>query len=347
MRRFAISAALVMLWLSAALAIADDAPAGPDEKFGDTPELDKIDFPPGVFSDGGHYRLSDFRGKVLVIYFYDLYCPTATSLVPKRNDLAERYRDKPVRFIGVAPHTSLPDTRVWYGETHLGFPSFIDSLGIMEQRFNIDISLQNIYQTRIIDGDGKQTSTWDEPRKEDIDSALKSASWKYNLDDYDPRLASAIGLLEWNQFESGMRLLKPYLKNISKTGDSAKKLFAVVKVEGQAWADEAKSCETSDPGHALDLYTRLSACFPGDELGTSATASIKTMKADKALQNELAARMMFNRLYAVLPQANATAKPQVIAYCNSIAQKYPDTATAKRAQRLASDLQSAPTPHDE
>lgn len=29
------------------------------------------DFPPGVFTDGNQHRLSDFKGKVVVLYFYE------------------------------------------------------------------------------------------------------------------------------------------------------------------------------------------------------------------------------------------------------------------------------------
>ncbi len=29
------------------------------------------DFPPGAFTDGGHYKLSDFKGKVLALYFFE------------------------------------------------------------------------------------------------------------------------------------------------------------------------------------------------------------------------------------------------------------------------------------
>jgi thiol-disulfide isomerase/thioredoxin len=347
MRQFLAFTALAVVCASTALALADDGPAIPDEKFGDTPQLDKIDFPPGAFSDGGHYRLSDFRGKVLVLYFYESACPTARSLVPERSALVEKYKDQPVRFIAVDPHDSLADARSYVGETKLAMPAFADTLGIMEQRFGIDISMNNIYQTRIIGPDGQLAGEWSLPKEDQIDAALKNATWKYKDDGYDPRLSGAIDMLEWNQFETGMRMLRPYLKNIGKTGESAKKLFAAVRVEGQQWADEAKACETTDPGHAMDLYNRLATCFPTDDLGTSATASLKALKINKAAQNELAARQMFARLYMVMPQVTSSAKQQVIAYCNSIVEKYPDTATAKRAQRLASDLQAAPAPHDQ
>jgi len=29
------------------------------------------DFPPGVFTDGNQYKLSDFQGKIVVLYFFE------------------------------------------------------------------------------------------------------------------------------------------------------------------------------------------------------------------------------------------------------------------------------------
>ena len=41
--------------------------------------------------------------------------------------------------------------------TGLAMPIFADTYALMERRYEIDISLQNIYQTRIIDTQGKVT----------------------------------------------------------------------------------------------------------------------------------------------------------------------------------------------
>lgn len=346
MRRFFLPMALAIVCGAGVFAWADDSPA-PAEHFGDTPALDKIDFPPGAFTDGGHYRLSDFRGKVLVLYFYESACPVASSMVPKRSALVAKYKDQPIRFIAVSPDNSLADARSYVSDTHLAMPVFADTFNIMEQRFHIDISMNNIYQTRIIGPDGNVVGMWDSPKEEQIDAALAKASWKYKDAGYDPRLNNAINMLEWNQFEIGMRMLRPYLRNIGKTGESAKKLYAAVKVEAEGWADEAKASETTDPGHAMDLYNRLADCFPDDPLGKDATAALKALRTNKAAQNELAARRMYDRLYSVLPQATPAARQQVIAYCDSIVQKYPETATAKRAQELANNLQNAPVQHDQ
>lgn len=54
-----------LLALCAALALAPAAAA--QGKFGEQAP----DFPPGVFTDGNQYKLSDFQGKIVVLYFFE------------------------------------------------------------------------------------------------------------------------------------------------------------------------------------------------------------------------------------------------------------------------------------
>ena len=50
-----------------ALTLAFAPSAASQGKFGEQAP----DFPPGVFTDGGKYSLSDLRGKVVVLYFFE------------------------------------------------------------------------------------------------------------------------------------------------------------------------------------------------------------------------------------------------------------------------------------
>jgi hypothetical protein len=59
---------------------------------------------------------------------------------------------------------------------------------------------------------------------------------------------------------------------------------------------------------------------------------------------ELAARKMYDALAPVMSKATAKQKQEVAAYCQSIAKKYPDTPTGKKAAALAEEIQSAPVP---
>ena len=51
--------------------------------------------------DGGAFKLSDFRGKVLVVDFWATYCPPCVRQVPQLAELSKKYRDKGLEIVGV------------------------------------------------------------------------------------------------------------------------------------------------------------------------------------------------------------------------------------------------------
>src|SRR5215510_56763 len=57
--------------------------------------------------DGGAFKLSDFRGKVLVVDFWATFCPPCVRQVPRLAELSKKHRDRGLEFIGL---TSDPDT---------------------------------------------------------------------------------------------------------------------------------------------------------------------------------------------------------------------------------------------
>src|SRR5262245_42289823 len=51
--------------------------------------------------DGGVFKLSDFRGKVLVVDFWATYCPPCVRQVPRLAELSKKYRDKGLEVVGL------------------------------------------------------------------------------------------------------------------------------------------------------------------------------------------------------------------------------------------------------
>jgi len=51
--------------------------------------------------DGSSFRLSDYKGKVLVVDFWATYCPPCVKQAPQLAELSKRYRDKGVEVIGL------------------------------------------------------------------------------------------------------------------------------------------------------------------------------------------------------------------------------------------------------
>lgn len=298
------------------------------------------DFPPGTFSDGGHYSLSDFRGKLVVLFFYEKDCPTCRGLIPERNKVIQQFRDKPVVFIAVGPNDSLADVRGYINGTHLQMITFADTLGVMEARYGFHISLQNIYQFRYIGPDGNVIDQGIDMSAERVQKNLANVKWKYRDSGYDPRLNKAITLLEWNQYKDGIQALRPFMK-MASTSAGAQKLYDAVKAEGKKWLEEADAAKATDPVKAYELYAKVSAAFTGDDLAKTADAALKQLKSDKAVQDEMAARQLYDALYRVMARAVARNRPEVAAYCNKISAKYPKTPTGQKAAELAKDIEKA------
>ncbi len=59
------------------------------------PELDGEDF------DGKRVKLSDQRGKVVVVVFWSTNCPPCRKMIPHEREMVERLRDKPFTLISV------------------------------------------------------------------------------------------------------------------------------------------------------------------------------------------------------------------------------------------------------
>jgi len=51
--------------------------------------------------DGSSFKLSDYRGKVLVVDFWATYCPPCVRQVPQLAELSRKYRDKGVEVVGL------------------------------------------------------------------------------------------------------------------------------------------------------------------------------------------------------------------------------------------------------
>jgi peroxiredoxin len=316
---------LILSFLACTSAIAKDKGKAPD-------------FPPGQFNDGGQYKISDFEGKVVVLFFYEKDCPRCRGSIPDRNAIVKQYEGKPVVFIGVAAGDTHQQAKAYVGGTKLAMPVFADSHRQMEKRYRQTISLQNIWQFRVIGPDGNVVGMTMEPS--DIDRALADVKLKYNPEDYHAKLAPALRLLEWNQYPAGMKSLRGFLKHKDKeVAASAGKVLEAVKAEGEKWMTDAEAAaKGEEPVEAYDLYTKVAATFGTDELGKKAVEALKPLKSNDKVKKELDARKMYERMVNGMAMATPEKKADVAAFAAGIAKKYPDTPTGKRAEELKQEL---------
>jgi len=327
-------------WLVLGLAwVALIASASQGEKTPET-EAQVPEFVPGVFSDNNQYQISDFKGKLLVLFFYEKDCPRCRGMVPDRNAVVEHFRDAPVKFIAVGAGDTLKEVQAYANATHLAMPVFADSLSAMEARFGIHISLNNISQFFAIGPDGGISRS--DMSQQSIEQALKDVKWKFKDDGYDPKLAPAINLLEWNQWEAGMRLLRPFVKGSpSALTTSAQKLYDTVKVQGTQWKAEADKLVADKPAAAFDLYVRIANVFANDDLGKSVAEPLHKLRTSKAVTDELAARQMYAQLCRGMAEVKSKNVQEVTAFVQQIVRMYPGTPSAVKAKQFLNDLATA------
>jgi peroxiredoxin len=295
------------------------------------------DFPPGVFNDGQQYHLADYEGKVVVLFFYEKDCPRCRGSIPDRNAIVSQYKGKPVRFFGVAAGDTVQQAKAYVGGTKLAMPVFADSFSLMEKRYGQTISLQNIYQFRVVGADGKVSGY--KMDVSDIDKALEKVELKFKPDDYHLKVRPAVELFEWNQYPAGMKALKPLLKSKDKeVAESAQKLMTAVTEEANKWLADAESATDGEPVKAFDLYTKVANAFGTDEPAKKATEALKKFKSNADVKKELDARKQYERMINAMAMATTKQKPELAGFAAGIAKKYPDTPTGKKAEELQKEL---------
>jgi hypothetical protein len=253
--------------------------------------------------------------------------------------LVKAFKDKPVKFIAVGAGDTPLETSAYVRDNKVGMPVFADNLGIMEARYGFKISLQNIYQTRVIGPDGKLVGI--DMKQDALDKILSAskAEFRYKGKGYDAKLDPIVEMFEWGQYAQGMKLLAPQRKSpVKALAESASKLYDEVKEDGKVWVAEAEKEAITDPVKAYDLYGKVALVFAGDELGKSVAEPLKKLAADKAVQQELAARKVMAQTESQILQMPAAQKKQAAQLYLGIAKKFAGTPTGDRAAALAKEL---------
>jgi peroxiredoxin len=322
--------------LTFAFVLASLAPLGAQQRGDPMP-----DFPPGPFTDGNRYSLADYKDKVVVLYFFDTNprCKNCRTVIPERNAVVQAFKGKPVVFFGVAANAFTPQAQGFVQQTGLAMPAFVDSLGLMQARYGFKISMENIWQMRVLGpNSGLQAG---DMNKDTIEKVINGTGVKakFPVADYDNKLKPALEQLEFGHYNAGLKALTPYKGSSNKAvAEGAKKLSSEVKTEVNKWKVDADDAAGLEPLKAYDIYKKVVAALPNDDLGRGAVASAKKLEADKTVAAELAARKQFAALVQSMGQVNASGKAAILQTCKSISKKYSGTPTAEKADDLYKEL---------
>ncbi|HMP02681.1 MAG TPA: redoxin domain-containing protein [Gemmatales bacterium] len=105
----------------------------------------------GADADGKRFKLSDYRGKVVVLDFWGYWCPPCRSMIPHGRDLVERLKDAPFAFLGVNSDP-LPEYNRWKQQEPITWRCFMDksTRGPLTKKYDIS-AFPTLF---LIDGNG-------------------------------------------------------------------------------------------------------------------------------------------------------------------------------------------------
>lgn len=101
--------------------------------------------------DGETLRLSELRGKVVLIDFWTSWCPPCRREAPTLADAYRRFQGAGVEFVGVAVWDSEEESSRFVREHDVGYPNGLDSKGTIA----IDYGLTGIPEKYIVDREGR------------------------------------------------------------------------------------------------------------------------------------------------------------------------------------------------
>lgn len=79
--------------------------------------------------EGRELKLSDYRGKVIVLTFWASWCGPCMQMVPHERAMAERFKDKPLALIGVNGDGDISDAQRAASKEKMTWPSFWNGAG--------------------------------------------------------------------------------------------------------------------------------------------------------------------------------------------------------------------------
>ena len=99
---------------------------------------------------GGTLKLSDLRGKVVMVDFWASWCAPCRVEAPTLVKMYQEFQGLPVEFVGVAIWDNIGDAEVFIGQEGVAYPNGFDADGVIA----IDYGVRGIPEKYFIGRDG-------------------------------------------------------------------------------------------------------------------------------------------------------------------------------------------------
>jgi hypothetical protein len=259
--------------------------------------------------------------------------------IPGRNQLRKSFADKPVVFLAVNSGNPKSVVEDYAKSNKFEWPIFVDDQRETEKPFGFTISLQNIYQCFLIDPAGKlhRSPADDKGMADEVNKYLPDAKMFFDGITIPEKLKALARDLELGQYEPGIAELASLAAKSSKdVQEAAQAMYEKFKPMAESGLERGKSFEGEGKKYAAYVeYAKVAAWFKKTDYEKTATAALATLKKEKEVQEEVAAKQMLDQAKSLLSSSKKSDKESAPALLAALQKKYPNTEAAKEAAKLA------------
>ncbi|QDU25394.1 Thiol-disulfide oxidoreductase ResA [Anatilimnocola aggregata] len=314
---------LIALTITTSAALAQMPPLPPD---------------PSVWVNGGPITAEMLKGKAAFLYYYEEGCPRCRERWPGLLEVAKKFEDKPIVFIAVNSGNQRDDVASYAREVNLSWPVIVDANRQFEKASGVpEISLQNIYQARIITADGKLAMASTANPEESANRALQGAKWNI-----DPTGLPAVLVPLWRSLEFGIASPAngPALKSALVSKDpsvkaGAEKLNSVVQEKVATELKAAKELYgAGEKWKSYKMVDALTVQYVGLDLPEGVAKAKTALAADEEVKKQLQAHKELDLLKKRAAKASPAAMRGLIFKLKELVEKHAGTEAATEAQQL-------------
>lgn len=303
----------------------------------------------GKTVSGPNPTKEELKGKIVLIEYWGTHCGPCLALMPQLATLYKKYGEQGFHIVGLECQSS-PEAEIKSIASGKGATYQITSGGRLQ-----GANVGGIPHGFLFGPDGKLVA--DDPSIGELEKKIKEllpevAGAMAGPGPYK-KLAPMAAQVKAGQGLGGV-LKQLRAKTESKDAEEAaeaKMMLEALVGAAQAQLDRAAGLKESKPAEAVTRLDKLALQFSGDEIAVKAKTESDALKKDPKIKKELEASgmwMQVEKAYEGLkpfmgakdPKAdgfrkvNQAAIQGIIGSCMAIVQRYPETATAKKAQEL-------------